>query len=248
MFAGIKNFLLSREPFKPAHMGNWIRERYFRHYLKRYVPMGEVRDILDGGCGPGHYAHKVASMFPDARILAVDINVSPDWQEHSPANVEFRALDLTQYSEVGSRDLIYSVDVLEHIKGNKIVLEKFFTALRSGGFLYLGVPCEDAERYYFPKKWFGQFYEWADHEHVGEMRKLPELVKLMEEIGFIVVVARHTFTRFGHLAWEAEILLHNRSWGKRLNIFLMPLYKTLAWLDIFFPIGPGNNLIIARRP
>lgn len=244
----LKEFILTHEPFKPAHMGNWIRERYFEHYLKRYVQTALVGDILDGGCGGGHYARKVARLFPDARILAVDIEASPEWQKDRPAHVEFRALDLTQYAEAGSRDFIYSVDVLEHIKGNSAVIKKFFAALRPGGLLYLAMPCEDAEHYYFPKKWFGQFSLWAEHEHVGEMRKLPELERLLREIGFEVMLSRHTFTLFGHLAWEMEILLHNRLWGKKINILLMPLYKLLGWLDILLPIGSGNNLIIARRP
>jgi SAM-dependent methyltransferase len=247
IFNGIKNFLLTHEPFKPAHMGNWIRERYFYYYLKRYAPTNQVKDVLDGGCGQGRFARKVAFMFPDARILAVDIKMFPAWLENSPSNVEFREMDLTQYSEVGMRDLIYSVDVLEHIRGNRIVLEKFFAALRPGGVLYLAVPCEDAERFYFPREWFKEFNEWAADEHVGEMRPLQELVVLMREIGFSVLLARPTFTCFGHLAWEIETLLHYRPQWKRINLLLMPLYKILGWLDVLFPSGGGNNLIIAKR-
>lgn len=228
-------------------MGNWIRQRYFFFYLPRYIPITKIQNVLEGGCGQGHYTRKVATIFSHTDILAVDIGTFNEWK-NPPTNVEFRSVDLMTLNEEGTRDFIYSIDVLEHIRGNKTVIERFFGALRPGGYLYLAVPCEEAERYYLPKSWFGDFYKWADEEHVGEMRRLPELVSLLRETGFSILISRHTFTFFGHIAWEIEFLLHHKTWGKKVNLLLMPVFKMLGWLDIVLPIGPGNNLVIAVKP
>lgn len=248
MLHQLKSFLLRHEPFRPAHMGKWIRGRYFRHYLRKYVPPEAVRRILDGGCGNGIYVREVAQTFPDAEIFAVDIKIFSEWETNRPQNVVFKALDLRTYNERDMRDLVYSIDVLEHIIGNEVVLRNFFTALRPGGYLYLAVPCEDAQRFVLPKKWFGEFYEWADDEHVGEMRHLPELIAVMKTIGYEIVFSRTTFTFFGHLAWEIEFLLHRSAWGKKINVALMPLYKLLGIADICFCTGGGHNLVVARKP
>lgn len=251
MLTRIKRFILSHEPFKPAHMGNWIRELYFSHYVKKYIHGRDfsIRDILDGGCAQGHYARTVARMFPGANILAVDIKERKEWVSNIPPNVVFRRRDLLLLDETESRDFIYSVDVIEHIIGNEKVLRNFFRALRPGGFLYLAVPCEETQQFVFPRSFFGDLYAWADIEHVGEMRRVKDLTRLLEEIGYEIELSRSTFTFFGHLTWETEYLLHRRLgvWGRRLNAALMPLFKLCGFLDLLFPLGEGNNLIIARK-
>jgi 2-polyprenyl-3-methyl-5-hydroxy-6-metoxy-1,4-benzoquinol methylase len=247
MLQSIKKFLLTHEPFRPAHMGNWIREKYFVQYVPRYIPRTS-KNILDGGCGVGHYARVVAHMFPHANIRAVDIKSFPEWLRDVPQNVTFEAADLLHLTEENARDFIYSIDVLEHIRGNDNVLRNFYRALQPDGYLYLAIPCELAERYILPKKFFATFYKWADDEHVGEMRPLKELRTLLEGVGFQILCARQTFTFFGHLAWELETLFHQSQWGRRANIILMPIFKLCGILDIMCPIGTGNNLIIAKRP
>jgi len=62
-------------------------------------------------------------------------------------------------------------------------------------------------------------------------------------------LARYTFTFGGDLAWELEAIFRLREdkFGNRINILLMPLYKLLAILDLFFPLGRGNNLLIVKK-
>jgi SAM-dependent methyltransferase len=242
----LKLYLLTHPPFLPAHMGNWIREKYFFKYVHTYIPPEKIHRILDAGCGQGHYSRFVSTMFQSAAITAVDIKSFPEWEKEHPKSITFATRDLVHFSEQQSYDFVYSIDVLEHIRGNEKVLRNFFSALCDGGYLYLHVPCEEDGIFIFPKSWFANFDEWAKDEHVGEQRTLSELKNLMEKIGFDIILARNTFTIFGHFAWEAEFLLHSNGWN-RLNILLMPLYRVLTFLDVHFPIGGGDNLILARK-
>jgi len=71
------------------------------------------------------------------------------------------------------------------------------------------------------------------------------LKNILRNLGFSIVFSRYTFTFWGNLAWEIEFLLRKKN--NRLNILMMPLLKFLGWLDLLFPIGRGNNLIIVQK-
>jgi SAM-dependent methyltransferase len=244
----IKNRLLSHEPFKPAHMGYWIRSHYFRHYVRSLIRRQNFVDVLDAGCGTGMYSRMLAIWLPHARIHAIDLLSLKEWKD-APENISFETLDLRHLDAHDRYDLVVTVDVLEHIPDNTDVIRRFARALRSGGYLYIAVPSETQEQHFLPRHLFSHFHEWEEHEHIGEQHTLAQLAEFVRSMGLDVCVARHTFTFFGTIAWEIEMALHWRggSFGKRVRILLMPLLKTLGWLDIMLPIGTGNNLVIARK-
>lgn len=247
MLSALKNFLLTHEPFRPTHMGHWIRGLYCRYYLPRFVTAKEPL-MLDAACGNGRHAILLRELFPSANIEGVDIVGSTEWKTFTDPNLHFHLGDLTLMEESATRDVIVSIDTLEHIPGNERVLRSFFKALRPGGILYLAIPYEDIGLLIFPRSWYSRFYQWADAEHIGEMRRLPEILGLMKEIGYVVLLSRNSFTWWGRCAWGMETILHGKTYGKRINLLLMPLYKILGWLDVLFPIGEGDTLVIARRP
>ena len=241
-----KKYLLVNTFFRPAHFGTWMRDKYFDYYFEKYVS-GNVDFILDAGCGKGKFSEKLAKLFPDAKVVGKDIKKQPDWDKYDLVNIELFEEDICQMNDSDVYGLIVSVDVLEHIKNNKDVLKNFYLALKKGGYLYLAMPCSKNEKNIFPKKYFKKFEEWDAIEHIGEQYDLGELTEILKDLGFDIKFSRYTFTFFGRLGWELEFIIRELSWGGRLNIILMPFYKFLGLLDIFFQIGKGNNLIIAKK-
>ncbi len=229
-------------------MGTWIRGLYFSHYVRKYIPLRKIKTVLDGACGNGQYSHLIAQWAPQARVRGIDLLPVEDWKRFTLPNLSFETGDLTERQAQDSEDLIVSIDTLEHIANNEVVVVNFFNALRPAGFLYLAVPCESVELHIFPRSWFSRFHEWEVHEHIGEQRTLKKLKFTLERLGFKILLARHTFTLWGVLAWELEKLL---SWGGKLsqlvNFIMTPFYKLLGLLDLYLPLGPGNNLIIAQK-
>jgi len=246
MIKKIKNFLLEHSIFKPKHMGPWIRNLYFDFYFKQKINLSKIEKVLDAGCGRGAYANKLANFFKKSKITAVDIKNFLEWENYKQKNLAFRKMDLRGLKEKNFYDLIISIDSLEHIPHNKKVLRNLFNALNFLGFLYLAVPREKNVKHFFPKRWFKSFYQWAEHEHIGEQYDLDELKNILKKIGFRIIFSRYTFTFWGNLAWEIEFLLREKS--GRLNILMTPLLKFLGYLDLFLPINKGNNLIIAQKP
>ncbi|MEK7118123.1 MAG: class I SAM-dependent methyltransferase, partial [Patescibacteria group bacterium] len=196
-----KRFLLTHEPFKPMHVGTWVRGVYFRHYIQKYVPLSLIQNALDGACGNGQYAHLIAMLAPQARVKGVDLIEGKNWSGFAMPNITFSQMDLCDLSEKNEEDFIVSIDTIEHIVHNENVLQKFFEALRPGGVLYLAVPCEGDNWRFFPRSWFKRFHEWEEHEHIGEQRTIKELVAVLEQLGFKILLARNTFTFWGTIVW-----------------------------------------------
>lgn len=249
MIKKVKKFLLNHEPFKPMHMGTWIRFFYFKHYLGRRVDLGKVRNVLDAGCGRGYYANYLAEILPESSVVGYDIDRQLEWDIYQKPNLAFRQIDLNLLEDKNKYDLIVSVDSLEHIPNNKDIVKKFYEALTANGYFYLHIPCEANERYIFPRRLFKEIDDWTKTEHVGEQYLLGRWKEILNGLGFKILLARQTFTFWGKLAWELETILRlkNSKIANQANILLMPLYKAFAILDLFFPLGRGNNLLIMKK-
>jgi len=243
----IKSRVLKSGPFAPVHVGLWVRMRYFEKYFatkhERYLP--KKARVLDAGCGRGRYGEKLAGISDSYSIIGYDISEQKEWEQLRRDNLNFSIKDLHAFDEKEAFDAIVSVDSLEHIPGNKTIIQKFYNALKKGGILYLAMPSIQQEMFIFPKSWFQKIYEWEAIEHIGEQYTLDELKKVLQKAGFRVECSRYTFTFFGKLAWEIEFLLSEHS--PKIRILLMPLIKLFGLLDIYLSVGTGNNLILARK-
>lgn len=243
----IKSFLIQKI-FKPAHFGTLVREMYAKHYISKYIESNKIQKILDAGCGQGQYSIFLAKLFPRAKIDAVDILEVPSWEKYQTfKNLNFSVRDLTTLDEVATRDLIVTVDVFEHIVENVSTVKKLCLALKPGGYLYFAIPCDDTAPNIFPERWFSQFREWEKDEHIGKQLLLNEWTEIIKASNCEIVLSRHTFTLWGRFAWEIEYLLRGTKFGDKINLLLMPIFRLFGILDLYVPLGKGNNLIIAKK-
>jgi len=242
----LKSFIIQKI-FHPMHFGLMLRHMYFRKYVPSHVLTKQGIKILDAGCGRGRFSEFVAQNNPTADILSIDIAHHKEWDAYPYKNISFKVQDLHTYDESGVRDFIMSVDVLEHILDNNLIVERLARGLKKGGYIYVAVPCDATSVQIFPRSWFGKFYEWEDKEHIGMQYTLNEWREIFESCGIQVELARHTFTWWGVLGWEIEFLLSELKWAPRLNIILMPIYRLLGILDIYLPLGKGSNLLIGKK-
>ncbi|UCH98480.1 MAG: class I SAM-dependent methyltransferase [Candidatus Aminicenantes bacterium] len=204
--------------------------------------MEKFKQVLDAGCSNGNYALEVAETFPDLQVTAIDIK--DQFPDPLPPNVNFRQQDLMTLKETDIYDFIYSIDVLEHIKGNITAMENLSRALKPGGFLFIHIPNDKNNKHILPGKFFTEFDQWAAKEHVGEQYTPDELSQILKDMGFTIVGSKYTFGFTGKLAWEIDRICE-RSF--KLKILFMPVLKFLAWLSVTMPHGKGSTLVLAKK-
>ncbi|TWB87512.1 methyltransferase family protein [Bradyrhizobium macuxiense] len=111
------------------------------------------RDILIAGCGTGSHAIQIAQVYPNARLLAVDISTTSlayarrKTRELGLRNVEYAQADILELGSIGRAfDSIESVGVLHHLAEPFAGWHVLASLLRPGGTMRIGLYSELARR------------------------------------------------------------------------------------------------------
>lgn len=233
--------LVRRTPLYPVHVGKYLRSRYFWREVSR-LPVYDFQSVLDAGCGSGHYALEFAWRYPHTKVVGYDLKAH--FVEQHPPHVLLEHRDLLSMDDEETYDFVYSIDVLEHIPGNRRVITNIHRALRPGGYFYLHMPYDCDGKRILPRRFFEAFDEWARGEHIGRQYSLEEACQLLTEEGFVILRSRHSFGFLGELAWELDRLTDGRAY---LKILLAPLLRAMAQLALRIPASSGNVLAVARK-
>jgi SAM-dependent methyltransferase len=218
--------------------------------LARLLPERAER-VLDAGCGRGVISRYLARRYPEAQITAIDSDAEAQAANRTIAerggldNCRFEVADLNDFARPEGFDLVVSVDNLEHIEDDAVVIARLFEALVPGGRLVVHVP-----HYY--RRW--PVFGWQENFDVpGHFRPgyhLPQLTERLERAGFVI-------ERCGYSYGFLENLANNISYGitgareqnKILYALLFPLLNGLAWLGRGGQPRMGAGAwAIARRP
>jgi len=134
---------------KPTTLQSWLPT-----FTAELAPAENVGgDILIAGCGTGQQAIETAQVFPDARVLAVDLSLSSlayarrKTHELGLANLEYAQADILRLSGIGrSFDLIESTGVLHHMADPLTGLRVLIKLLRPRGLIHLGLYSESGRQ------------------------------------------------------------------------------------------------------
>ena len=219
--------------FGYTHVGNFARSLAFRRALAR-LPLDQIQRVLDLGCGFGEYAVLMARRLPQAQVTGLELH-----QRKTDLLREIAAREgLTNLSphlgtidtlpEEARFDLIYSVDVFEHILEPEMPFALAHARLEPGGYLLVKMPSR-TQRIIAPESWFGDHQVWLDEEHIGQVYELDDLEARFEWEGFEVVYAAYSDGWLARLGWELNYF-GNRL-GAAVQLALLPLAKLLVRLD-----------------
>jgi 2-polyprenyl-3-methyl-5-hydroxy-6-metoxy-1,4-benzoquinol methylase len=224
-------------------MGEYIRARHFWRSLSQ-LPLDTFASALDAGCGRGRLALEFARRYPNLAVHGADIDASV--LPVSSMNCTFQQADLTRPSDLESEyDLVYCIDVLEHIPGNREAIRNLAGQLKPGGYIYIHLPTSHAPGHFLPSRLFKEFDAWACQEHRGMEFTSDELVGALRSAALDIVDCRNTFELFGQLAWELDWVTNRRLW---LRIVLAPLLLSLAAVSVRrSPPRGGGVMVLARR-
>ncbi|MGX1105261.1 MULTISPECIES: class I SAM-dependent methyltransferase [Bradyrhizobium] len=111
------------------------------------------RDILIAGCGTGSHAIQIAQVYPNARLLAVDISMTSlayarrKTRELGLRNIDYAQADILELGSIGrSFDSIESVGVLHHLAEPLAGWRVLVSLLRPGGTMRIGLYSSLARR------------------------------------------------------------------------------------------------------
>ncbi|MCC6139909.1 MAG: methyltransferase domain-containing protein [Nitrospira sp.] len=229
------------------HTGLTIKGLYLQWKVAAYLRQGG-RVVLDAGCGPeAQLAAMFAGRYSTCSFVGWDLHMSPDVKSVRPqANMSVIESDLERLAAVDKYDLIYSIDVLEHIDDFDGMLDRLVKALRVGGRLFIHVPSLDQQ------SWFGSgetetLNQFRAHrsgdDHVHEGFAVSQLKQALEQRSVDVLDARPTFGRW--VALLKELFSRGEARGiKGIGLLLLPAVVLAVAFEILFPPNRGNGSMI----
>lgn len=159
----------------PVIPGDHSRQVTAPAVLGDYVKAGlQPEKILDFGCGNGRSIDLFSRLLPDATWTGVDIESSPEVASRNREDGHFVTYDGENLPFPDAAfDLIYSYQVLEHVRKPETVLRELVRILKPGG-LFIGQTSQ-FEPYHSYSLWNFTIYGFA---------------RIMEDAGFRLVELR----------------------------------------------------------
>ncbi|MFV2044097.1 MAG: class I SAM-dependent methyltransferase [Anaerolineales bacterium] len=264
---------LSYRQFRQVGREQWVTERnlFRRTFVRLFGPLGvhaRIRNarainainrlslpdrakILDAGSGHAYATFWLARHYPQYQISALDFDRDLAFAGQQLAerlgfeNVHFGQADVADMDEVAAYDLIFSIDLLEHIVDDVGILRAFRRALHPQGQLLLHLPRRHQEHHRF----FPAFKEHTTPEHVRDEYTADEIRERLVRSGFEIEHLGYGFSMWGELAFELNYLFWKHNTLRVITALLThPLCVWLAYMDTRKDYDDGNSLLVLSRP
>lgn len=233
------------------HAGLVIKGLYLQWMVAPFLRQGHKR-VLDAGCGPeAQLAAMLAGRYPTCTFSGWDLHLSQEGRsrDRHPDNLAVFEADLASLNEEERYDLVYTVDVLEHIEDDEDMLDRLTKAVRPGGLLFIHTPSLD-ERVWFATSQSEAPNVFREHrtgdDHVHEGFSVAQLTNALERRSFAVVRARSTCGTV--VGWLKEVFsLGERRGIKGIGLLLLPPVLLGLLLELVLPPARGNGTMILGR-
>jgi 2-polyprenyl-6-hydroxyphenyl methylase/3-demethylubiquinone-9 3-methyltransferase len=194
-------------PLEPL-IADFYRAIFFdvRVFARKLLRLGAPKRVLEVGCGEGALVEQMARLWPQARIVGIDVTPRLGRLCRAEASrVRFQQITVQEFAaaEPGAMDLVVLCDVLHHIPWDQHrgILLAAARALRPGGLLVI----KDWMRDGSPGYWIGYFsdrYISGDRVRYGTR---DEWVQVLQET-FGRSSLRQEFTIAPHSCNHAFVL------------------------------------------
>ena len=236
---------------------SWHVKKALRAY--RQNSQDSCTDILDAGSGFGQYCYNLTQLFPNAKILGVDVKQEQIsdcnhffQQIGKEKQVNFKIADLTQYKSPGHYQLILSVDVMEHIQEDEQVFKNFSESMQPGGLLLISTPSDQggSDTDHHQEEGVHGFIG----EHVRDGYNKEEITAKLIKVGFSKVEVSYTYGTYGSVAWKLSMKYPIQLLGvSKIFYILLPFYYLLLfpfccllnYLDVNLQNKSGTGLLVS---
>lgn len=164
------------------------------HIINRCVDNPSSSNVLDFGCGTGGFLQALNKRMRFRSCLGVDVSaVAIEHAKRRGDNYQCSAF--SDLSEVSGKDIVFLMDVLEHVEDDALLLTSIIKELKPGGFLLLSVPASP--------RLYSSWDETLGHYRRYTMRQVCSLV---ERAGGSLIYKRHAFAYLIPLIYWKRVL------------------------------------------
>ena len=129
--------------------------------LKVYIDRADIKDgheVLDLGCGWGSFSLYVAERYPDINITSVSNSsdqiayIKNEVHKRGLLNIKAFRMDVNNLELNKQFDRIVSIEMFEHLRNYKLILNSLNHALKSDGKLFIHIFCHKKLTYLYEMK------------------------------------------------------------------------------------------------
>jgi 2-polyprenyl-3-methyl-5-hydroxy-6-metoxy-1,4-benzoquinol methylase len=212
----------------------FLTDQFINYELPKLLPKEKI-NVLEFGCGSGSLCKKLSNLNYSGEYTGIDIKNNFKLDKVKNFNHSFIQIDANNYNSGKKQfDLIISITALEHIKNDKLVIDKIPSMISKGGI----------DVHIVPSSWALPTYLW----HGYRQYTLNRIENIFGKKNIRVFALGGIFSFFLHffIITIFEILLKFK-----IRKILPSLYKFLLrlslYFDCFFPYLSTSYVIVRKR-
>lgn len=133
-------------------------EQAENNMLKLYCERANLTDgmsVLDMGCGWGSLSLFLAKQYPNMKIVSLSNSdtqqqyIEQQISEHGLTNIQLHKADINDFNTNQKFDAIISIEMFEHVRNYKMLLERIFSWLNPDGICFVHHFCHKQYTYPF---------------------------------------------------------------------------------------------------
>ena len=227
-------------------------------YIKR-ADIQEGHDILDLGCGWGSFSLYVAEKYPSVSITAVSNSkdqitfIQNEAKRRGLFNIMASKMDVNNLDLDNKFDRIVSIEMFEHLRNYKLILNSLNSLLKPDGRLFIHIFCHKELTYFYEIK---NSYDWmTKYFFEGGIMPSQDIFKYFDDE---LEVINQWDVNGNHYAQTCKAWLNNhyKNKDKILDIFDKHYDKPKIWFnrwrifflscEAFFAINNGREYFVSH--
>ena len=227
-------------------------------YIQR-ADIQEGHDILDLGCGWGSFSLYVAEKYPSVSITAVSNSkdqiafIQNEAKRRGLFNIKASKMDVNNLDLDNKFDRIVSIEMFEHLRNYKLILNSLNSLLKPDGRLFIHIFCHKELTYFYEIK---NSYDWmTKYFFEGGIMPSQDIFKYFDDE---LEVINQWDVNGNHYAQTCKAWLNNhyKNKDKILDIFDKHYDKPRIWFnrwrifflscEAFFAINNGREYFVSH--
>ena len=230
--------------------------------LELYIERADIQeghDILDLGCGWGSFSLYVAEKYPSVSITAVSNSkdqitfIQNEAKRRGLFNIMASKMDVNNLDLDNKFDRIVSIEMFEHLRNYKLILNSLNSLLKPDGRLFVHIFCHKELTYFYEIK---NSYDWmTKYFFEGGIMPSQDIFKYFDDE---LEVINQWDVNGNHYAQTCKGWLNNhyKNKDKILDIFDKHYDKPRIWFnrwrifflscEAFFAINNGREYFVSH--